>query len=102
MIDPTYKRDLHDAPSITMPSADAARAVASAHAKARPTPAEKPVVDLCRYLTSEGLVRAVVAALEGAGLVNAARTFKRRSAKAVGPNALHQIAGDFVQLVRSM
>lgn len=96
----TYRADLHDAP--TMPSVDAARAVASAHVQTRPTPAEKPVVDLCRYLTSESLVRAVVEALEGAGLVNAVRTFKRRSAKAVGPNALHQIASDFVRLRRSM
>lgn len=96
MIDPTYKADLHDAPLIDLPTEADARAVARSYVR---TP---PVVDLCQCATEASLVRAVVAALEGANLPHAAQRFTRRAAGAVGPNALHQIAGDFVTLRRSM
>lgn len=96
MIDPTYKADLINAPLIDLPSAADAQALARAYVTSR------PVVDLCRCATPEVLVRAVVAALEGAGLPQAAERFQRRAQGAVGPNALAQIAGDFVELKRSM
>lgn len=96
MIDLSYKADLVDAPEVTMPTPEETRAVSRSYAAAR------PVVDLCRCATEEGLVKAVVEALERANLPAAASRFSARAARTTGPNGLHQIAKDYVKLVRSM